>query len=309
MGRWLAVAVLAGAWGWARADAVLLVEDPVNLDGKLTSAGHAAVWLDRLCSDDHVRMRRCGPGEAGAVLSRYPRLRSGEDWLAMPVGAYLFAVDAADEVPGTMTATEFARLEAGYRAKHEESFSRDPESKVWDQLVGESYRRRIVMLRVHTTEAQDAQLMEWLNARPNVTDYNLLSSNCSDFVGLVLGELFPGGFHRSYLFDAGMMTPRQNLYDLHRYAVNHELRWEVSAVPQVPGELKRSGHARGVTEAYLKSWWFLLPLDVLDPFELGAVTGLGLADHRFSGKKAAIAEHAEFFGAMAIASAGKVSAP
>ena len=301
---WLAGLALVCAWGWARADAVLLIEDPVkSMEGKFTSAGHSAVWLDRLCSDDHVTMRRCRADEAGTVLSRYPGMETGQDWLAMPVGAYLYAVDSAEAVPSRVTKAEFTALTDAYRATHGRSFARDPEDKIWTQLVGESYRRRILLLRVHTTEAEDERLMGWLNQRPNEANFNLLSSNCSDFAGLLLGELFPGGFHRSFLFDAGMMTPRENLADLHRYAVKHGLQWEASVVPQVPGEFKRSGHARGVTEAYLKSWWFLLPLDVLDPLELGAVTGLGLADHRYSGGKAAVVKDEKFFGAQMRASA------
>jgi hypothetical protein len=65
-------------------------------------------------------------------------------------------------------------------------------------------------------------------------------------------------------------------------------------LPQVPGEMPRSGHLYGVTESYLKHYWFLLPLDVLDPFELGAVTGLGLSDHRYVARPTATTSAAAF---------------
>jgi hypothetical protein len=98
---WVGVVVVA------RAHAVLLMEDPINLPGRMTSAGHDAVWLDRLCTDDHVSLRRCRWGEAAAVVSRYPGLEKGPagqlDWRAMPVGPYLYAVDRAEDVPWTMT--------------------------------------------------------------------------------------------------------------------------------------------------------------------------------------------------------------
>jgi hypothetical protein len=240
------------------------------------------------------------------VVSRYPGLKKGAagqlDWLAMPVGPYLYAVDRAEDVPPSMTADDFSRLQAKYWSEHEGSFGGDPGSEARTALVGEAYRRRIVMVRVHTTEAQDLRLMDWLNGRANVSHYTLFYPNCADFTGDVLAELFPRGFHRSYFFDAGMMTPRENLADLHRYARRHkELGWEVLVVPQVPGAIKRSGHLRGVTEAYLKSWWFLLPLDVLDPVELGTVTVSGLLDHRYRSKGGLVVGPAMFFGDAEVA--------
>jgi hypothetical protein len=280
LGRWFGLVLVAGAaCGAARADAVLMLEDPIHLVGHMTSVGHSVVWLDRLCTDDHVTMRRCRADEAGSVVSRYPGMTKGPtgvqlDWLAEPVGQYLFAVDRLEDVPATMTQENLDRLQAAYQSEHGPSFAVDPGKTTWTAITGESYRRRIVMIRVHTTEEQDVRLMQWLNDQKNVGHYKLFYPNCADFVGDVLGVLFPHAFHRSYLFDAGMMTPKQNLTSLHHYATRHkELGWEVTVLPQVPGTIKRSGHLRGVTEAYLKSWWFLLPLDVLDPFELGAVTG------------------------------------
>jgi hypothetical protein len=51
-----------------------------------------------------------------------------------------------------------------------------------------------------------------------------------------------------------------------------------------------------VTESYLKSYWFLLPLDALDPFELGAVTVLGIADHRYVAKGGKVVGDEMFLG-------------
>jgi hypothetical protein len=302
--RWVALAVLGfGLIASARADAVLLMEDPVNFEGRFTSVGHSAVWFDHLCSDDHVTLRACKPGEHGAVVSRYPGLTSRQDWLAMPVAQYLFAVDREEDVPASVSREQFAAMQAAFRARSAATFAEDPGPKGWMQLSGEAYRRRIVMVRVRTTPEQDARVMAWLNARRNLSNFDLFYPNCADFAGDLLGELFPGAFHRSYFFDAGIMTPRQNLESLHSYLKRHpEVQWSVSVLPQVPGELPRSGHLRGITEAYLKSWWFLLPLDALDPFELGAVTASGLMDHRYRGKGAAVVGPGAFFGNEALAS-------
>lgn len=297
------VVVWAGLVSAARADAVLLMEDPVrSLEGKFTSVGHSAVWFDRLCSDDHVTIRACRPGEQGAVVSRYPGLTSRQDWLAIPVAEYLFSVDREQDVPASVSKEEFAQMQAAFKAKASTTFAEDPGQKGWVQLSGEAYRRRIVMVRVKTTPEQDAQMMAWLNARRNVSGFNLFYPNCADFTGDLLGELFPRAFHRSYFFDAGIMTPRQNLESLHDYLKRHpQMEWSVSVLPQVPGELPRSGHLRGITEAYLKSWWFMLPLDVLDPFELGTVTASGLLDHRYRGKGGVVVRPGIFFGEQIVA--------
>ena len=296
--------VWMGLASTARADAVLLMEDPVkSFEGKFTSVGHSAVWFDRLCSDDHVTMRACRPGEQGAVISRYPGLTSKQDWLAMPVSEYLFAVDRQEDVPAFVSREQFAQIQAGFKARDAATFAEDPGPKGWVQLSGEAYRRRIVMVRVHTTPEQDARMIAWLNARKNVSPFNLFYPNCADFTGALLAQLFPGAFHRSYFFDAGIMTPRQNLESLHSYLKRHpDVTWSVSVLPQVPGELPRSGHLRGITEAYLKSWWFMLPLDALDPIELGTVTASGLLDHRYRGKNGTSVRPGIFFSQQVVAS-------
>ena len=288
----------------ARADAVLLMEDPVkSFEGRFTSVGHSAVWFDRLCSDDHVTMRACRPGENGVVVSRYSGLTSKQDWLAMPVSEYLFAVDRESDVPAYVSRARFEQMQAAFEAKTSPTFAKDIGARNWIQVAGEAYRRRILLVRVQTTEVEDARVMAWLNGHKNVARYNLAYPNCADFTGQLLGEVLPGAFHRSYFFDAGIMTPRQNLQSLHGYARGHpELHWSVSELPQVPGELPRSGHLRGITESYLKSWWFLLPLDVLDPFELGTVTASGLLDHRYQGKGGTVVQPGMFFPESVVAS-------
>jgi len=93
----------------AHADVVLFIEAPINFLGHVSSTGHAALLMDRVCSDDHIQMRLCRPGEDGSVVSRYKEI-NGYDWLAMPPGPYLFAVDSVDEVPNTVSVQEVDRL-------------------------------------------------------------------------------------------------------------------------------------------------------------------------------------------------------
>ena len=286
--------LLSTTWA-ARADVVLLMEDPVNFVGHVTSAGHAALWLDRLCSDDHMHMRLCQPGEMGSVLSRYPHLNGRMDWLAMDPGPYFYAADSPEAIAATATDATLERMQEAYRIRHQASFPVDPGHSGWVQLTGEAYRRRITLIRVHTTGEQDRRLLNWLGDRRNVSHFNIFYANCADFIAAMLDVLYPGAVHRNLLFDAGMMTPKQLESGLHRYAMHHpELGWQVSEVQQIPG-IRRSGHIRGVTEAYLKNWWFLLPLDFLLPYELGAVTTLGLLDHRYSAKSEVEVPDTAFF--------------
>jgi hypothetical protein len=73
--------------------------------------------------------------------------------------------------------------------------------------------------------------------------------------------------------------------DLHRYAARHpELELETYELPQVPGNISRSGHLYGVTESFVKSKSYLLPLAILEPIGIGGVAALGVADHRYDGK-------------------------
>jgi hypothetical protein len=268
----------------ARADVTLIIEDPINFLGHVSSTGHSALWLEDLCSDDHVHMRWCRADENGSVVSRYKGV-NGYDWLAMPPGPYMFAVDSADQVPDTVSAGEVERLRAAYRAKHGDSFAKDPPEYGWVQLLGASYRRRMIFLRVHTTEDQDLRLMQWLNGRSNRTHFNFFFSNCSDFARQMLDVLFPGAVHRNIFFDAGMTTPKQLESSLHQYARRHpELEFAAYELPQVPGDIPRSGHLYGVTESFVKSKPYLLPLAVIEPVGIGTVAAAGIADHRYVGE-------------------------
>ena len=192
----------------ARADVTLLLEDPINFLGHVTSTGHAALITEGLFSDDHIHMRLCQPGESGSVVSRYKGV-NGYDWLAMPPGPYMFAVDSAADVPATASLVEVDRLRADYRANHGASFAEDPPEYGWVQLLGASYRRRIICIRVRTSREQDLRLMNWLNGRPNRTHFNFFFNNCSDFTRQMLDVLFPGAIHRNLFFDLGMTTPKQ----------------------------------------------------------------------------------------------------
>jgi hypothetical protein len=277
------------------ADVTLLIEAPINFLGHVSSTGHAALLVDNLCSDDHIHMRWCQVGENGAVISRYKGI-NGYDWLAMAPGPYLFAVDSSGEIPETTSIAEVNLLRAQYRTNHPESFEDDPPEDGWIQLLGASYRRRIICIHLRTTTVQDERLLQWLNRRPDRTHFNFFFSNCADFARQMLDVLFPGAIHRNLVFDFGMTTPKQLESSLHHYAMRHpELEYEVYELPQVPGNIPRSGRLCGVTESFVKTKPYLLPVAVLNPIGIGGVAALGIADHRYAAKAPARVEQGFFF--------------
>jgi hypothetical protein len=279
----------------AHADVTLFIEAPINFLGHVSSTGHAALLVDDLCSDDHIHLRWCRVGENGTVVSRYKGI-DGYDWLAMPPGPYLFAVDSSDEIPEITSIAEVNGLRAEYRTSHPGSFEHDPPEDGWIQLLGASYRRRIICVHLRTTSAQDERLMQWLNRRPDRTHFNFFFSNCADFARQMLDVLFPRAIRRNLLFDFGMTTPKQLESSLHHYAMRHpELEYEVYELPQVPGNIPRSGRLCGVTESFVKTKPYLLPVAVLDPIGIGSMAALGIADRRYAAKSPIKVDDGFFF--------------
>src|SRR5260370_25775692 len=108
--------------------------------------------------------------------------------------------------------------------------------------------------------------------------------------------LFAGAIHRNLLFGLGMTPPKQLKSSPQHCAKRHpELEFEVYELPQVPGNIPRSGHLYGVTESFAKSKPYMLPVAIFDPIGIGSVAALGIADHRYQGKTEARVEDSFFF--------------
>ena len=267
---------------YAYADATLLIEEPINLLGHLTSTGHSALLIDDLCSDDHLHMRWCGPGEDGSVISRYSKI-GNVDWIAMSPSAYFFASDRTPSLPDWTSTAEINRIRSDYRQKHLQQITAHSKGDAWVRLIGESYRRRIYCIRVHTTRDQEERLMQWLNSRKNRTHFNLFYANCADFTRQMINVLYPHAVGRNFFFDVEMTTPRQLASSLHHYAELHpEMLFQVTVMPQIPGETPRSLHLYGITESIAKTKYYLYPIAIVQPAAIGAILGSGYSDHRYS---------------------------
>jgi hypothetical protein len=258
IGLWLGTAL-------ARADMALLLEEPFGQFGGMTPTGHAAIYFSRVCAASPVTLRRCNKGELGAVISRYHRV-AGYDWIAIPVTPYLYAVDRAEQIPREVGDGDVASLRDEYRRKHLEKMVPDTSDGMapdgdWIQLVGASYDRTIYTYEIRTSEDQDDKFIQLLNSRQNTVSFSLLSHNCADFVREAINFYYPHAVHRSWIADAGIMTPKQTAKSLLRYAQRHPaLELSSFEIPQVPGTMDRSRPVRGVLEALVKTKKYILPL-------------------------------------------------
>ena len=249
----------------ARADVAIFLEEPFGTFGGMNPTGHSSVYLSRVCAASLTSLRRCEPEERGVVISRYHRI-DGYDWLAVPLIPYLYAVDAADQVPEKTSPEAEAALRDEYRRKYLEAVAPDGPNGVtpkgdWIQLVGAAYDRRIYCFEIATTEEQDDRFIEAFNARRNVNRFNIMFHNCADFARQVIDFYYPRAIHRSLVADLGIMTPKQAAKCLVRYAKHHpDLRFSSFRITQVPGTIPRSGPVRGVLESVVKSKRYIVPL-------------------------------------------------
>jgi hypothetical protein len=280
----------------SRAQAALLMEEPYGFFGALTPTGHDAIYFERICAESPTRLRRCDPGELGAVIARYQGI-DGLDWVAIPLIPYLYSVEDVFDVPDHVNHEIVDRLRNRYREAHLLSLGPDLSAGNlvhggWTQLVGVAYERRIYAFRFATTEAQDDALIASLNAGPNRSHFNLLFSNCADFARVILNSYFPRKFHRSIFPDAGMTTPKQIAYKLVRYARKHKgTQLAVFEIPQIPGYRRLSHANKNIDESFVTTV-YAIPITILNPY----VTGGLLVDYLVRGRYHLLPKHPEVLG-------------
>jgi len=269
----------------AQASVAVLLEQPYGRLGIFNGAGHSAIYLDHVCAASPTELRPCREGELGVVISRYDGI-GHYDWLAMPLMAYLYAVDSADEIPATMDrATEVAMRDA-YRREHLEDVAPDtadggaPDGN-WYELAGAAYDRAIYGFSVKSTAEQDAALIARFNDRKNVERYNGFFVNCADFSRATINSFYPHAVRRNFIADLGITSPKEVARGLAHYSAKHpEAGLQVFLIPQVKGDLPRSHSAQGVTEGILKKYG--VPLVVLSPVTTAVVFVAYVGQGRFA---------------------------
>lgn len=283
------LAILPQAWG----DATLLLEEPYGHFGAFTATGHAAVYLDRVCAETPVRLRRCAPGETGVVISRYNKV-AGYDWIAIPLIPYLYAVEGPGDVPLFANPKVVTFLRNQYRRRYLEAIAPDqpngePPEGNWTQLVGSSYDRTIYGYQIATSAEKDDEFIRVYNSRDNRSRFNLLAHNCADFARDAINFYYPRTLHRNVISDAGITTPKQIARLLVKFSARHpELQSSSFVIPQVPGSVPRSTPVHGVVESVLKSKKYVLPVAILEPVAAGALAVAYIGGGRFDPKKGAM---------------------
>jgi hypothetical protein len=258
-----------------RAQAALLMEQPYGFFGTINPTGHNAVYFERICAETPVQLRRCRPGEMGAVIARYQGI-DGYDWVAIPLVPYLYGVENPSDVPALVDRDVVAQLRNRYREAHlaELGPKLSPGNFVhggWTQLVGSAYERRIYAFRFETTTEQDDAVIARMNAGPNHTGFDLLFNNCADFARVVLNDYFPHKFRRSIFPDAGMTTPKQITYKLVRYAHKHpDVQLTVFEIPQIPGYRHGSHSNKGIDESIVTTV-YAIPIAIVNPYLAGGL--------------------------------------
>jgi hypothetical protein len=287
----IAIVVLTACALHAHAQAALLLEEPYGFYGAVNPTGHAALYLERVCAETPLKLRRCSPGEMGVVISRYRGIKN-YDWVAIPFLPYLYAVENASEVPMRGDRQTVDELRSRYREDHLMSLGEtlQPGDMIhagWAQLVGAAYERRIYAVRFDTTPEQDDALIAVFNESPNRSHFEVFYNNCADFTRFILNTYFPGRFRRSIFPDAGITSPKQLTAKLVRYARKHpELELAVYEIPQVPGYRRLSRSTDGVAEALITNG-YAIPIALLNPYLAGGL----LVDYLAAGASHPIPRH------------------
>jgi len=286
-GLWLITLLLASLAfaSTARGDVALLIEEPYGFFGSINPTGHSAIYLNRVCAESPILLRRCRPGETGVVVSRYSRIRK-LDWVAIPLLPYLYAVEQAADVPQWAEAASVTEMRKTYAEAHLTSLvsaTKGYDTKnVWPQLLGVAYIRKIYSFEIATTDEQDDRLIAEYNGRANQSHFNLFTNNCADFSRRLLNFYYPHAVGRSITADIAITTPKQIAKSLVNYAHrNDELELSEVVIPQVPGTISRSHKPRGVVESLLKTKKYAVPIAVFHPYFLAGIAVTYLTNGRF----------------------------
>lgn len=277
--------------GRARADVGIVLNESLDTSvARITGSGHSAVYLSRICPASPVKLRLCGPGEQGSVMSNYTTL--GEDqpfeWNIVPLSVFVYGVADPASRPLFASWKIKAALEENYREKILSDYCTGHRCQTsgkaeWREMVGAASERSLYILIVSTTVEQDRALIEKFNDAPNVNHFNGVTRNCADFTRKLINTYFPHATHRELLNDFGITTPKAVARSFARYAHDRpEAQYRVLHFAQLPGPIKRSTECRDGIEQFYRSKKLVVPLGFFAWHELPFAVGSYLLTGRFN---------------------------
>jgi len=287
----LALLLFSLACPRANADVGVVLNESLDESvDRISSTGHSAVYFSRICPESPVKLRLCGPGENGSVMSNY--INIGEDrsfeWNVVPLNIYLYGVEDPQNHPLFGSYKIKHVLEERYRDRYLSPLcSGDPckysYKSEWREMVAATLIRSVYIFVVDTTEEQDRQLIAEFNDSRNQNHFNGFTRNCADFTRRVINTYFPNATHPDYLNDFGMTSPKAIARSFTHYASKHpDSHLRVLHFAQVPGTIKRSREVRDGTEQLYRSKKFLIPLLIFADHELPVVAASYLLTGRFN---------------------------
>jgi hypothetical protein len=311
----LAAVVWLGLARDARADIGVVVDDPTTIGVSwFTHAGHSLVYLSDVCAASPVRARLCRPGEAGSVVSMYPDFHEVKDyaWNIVPLNFYLEGL----QTPGdrllygseqVKAALELhARVNALYGVCGDHGCPQQPHA-YWRDMVAATVDRDMFIYAVHTSRAQDAKIVAWLNDSTNRNRYNSLTNNCSNFTSALVNMVFPHSVHRDLVNDLGMMSPKGAAHSFTHWAARRpELGLYTLHFAQQPGPMPRGGIARSGTEDGFHMKKYLIPAALIGDHE---VAGSFFVAYYLTGRFGLYKQYAKYAEPSPLESASPGSAP
>jgi hypothetical protein len=275
----------------ARADVGVVLNESLDESvDRISSTGHSAVYLSRICPESPIKLRLCGPGENGSVMSNY--INMGEDqpyeWNVASLNMYLFGVE--DPRDRSLFASYKVKhlLEERYRDRYLATLCtteacRNSFKSEWREMVGATLIRGVYIFVIKTTEEQDLHLIAEFNDSQNKNHFNGFTNNCADFTRRVINTYFPKATHPDYLNDFLMTSPKAIARTFTHFAQKHpESELRVYHFTQVPGTIKRSREVRSGTEQLFHAKVFLIPMLVFADYGVPAVAGSYLLTGRFN---------------------------
>ncbi len=274
----------------ARADVSLFVLESLGVAGEFTGSGHTAIYFSNICADGPTALRLCVPGEHGAVISSYPNFSENLDreWIAVPVFAFLYGVERADDIPLYANGKVRNFLRENFRQNHMQSAIPDTAdgsmpAGAWQTMLSMAFNRDVYSFNIKTTAREDALFLQKFRERPVDGKFNAFSRNCADFSKKVINFYFPGATKRDLINDFGITTPKALARSFTRYASSRpERMFNVTKVSQVHGPIWRSNDNRNFTEKALVSKKYLVPSLFFYPPLFAGFAAAYLVTGRFS---------------------------